>query len=151
MSKIISVSMIQKPFDPLLSEGIHAPFACLLYSNQENVTTDEMIAVANWLLASGCRYAVCAGTNCSQWHDAIVTADIDRDPTGQSLVITSWRETESIKDIVRFWLNAIDIDDVAFENYLALFIGASNVNSEIQRAISASNDSFVVKNLGETV
>jgi len=150
MNKNISISMIQKPFDTLSSKGIDAPFACLLYSNQENVSDAEMMAVANWLLSSGCRYAVCAGIKCSEWHDAIDAADVIRDPAGQNVVMTSWHENESIQDIVWFWLNATNFDDVVFENYLALFIGDSKANSEIQSAISSSKFSFVVKNLGET-
>src|SRR5688500_7135603 len=91
MNKNISIAILEKPFDTSSIE-VKIPFACLLYSNQDNVTYDEMMSVANWLVPSGCRYVVCAGLNCSEWHDTIDTADIIRDPSTQNLIMTTWHE-----------------------------------------------------------
>lgn len=135
MNKNISIETLQKPFDTS-SINVKEPFACLLYSNQDDLTNDEMMSVANWLVSSGCRYAVCAGLNCSEWHDTVDTADIIRDPTTQKLVMTTWHEDETIEDIVWFWLNSTDFDDIAFENYLVLFIGdLKTIQEEVQKAI----------------
>lgn len=101
MNKNISIETLQKPFDTS-SINVKEPFAYLLYSNQDDLTNDEMMSVANWLVSSGCRYAVCAGLNCSEWHDTVDTADIIRDPTTQKLVMTTWHEDETIEDIVWF-------------------------------------------------
>lgn len=95
-----------------------------------------MSSIANWLVYSGCRYAVCAGLNCSEWTDAIDSADIIRDPTAKNLIMTTWHENETVEDIVWFWLNLTDFEGINFENYLALLLGDSNtVEEKIQEAI----------------
>ena len=95
-----------------------------------------MESVANWLVHSGCRYAVCAGLKCSEWHDAIDTADTICDPNTQNLIMTTWHENETVEDVVWHWLNLTDFEDIAFENYLALLIGDSKtIEGKIQKAI----------------
>jgi hypothetical protein len=135
MSKIISIVTIQKPSDTSSIE-VKTPFACLLYSNQEKVSSNEMESIANWLVNSGCRYAVCAGLKCSEWHDTIDTADTIRDPHIQNLIMTTWHKNETVEDVVWFWLNLTDFEDIAFENYLALLISDSKaIEEKIQQAI----------------
>lgn len=135
MNKNISIAILEKPFDTSSIE-VKIPFACLLYSNQDNVTHDEMMSVANWLVSSGCRYVVCAGLNCSEWHDTIDTADIIRDPSTQNLIMTTWHENETIENVVWFSLNLTNFEDMAFENYLVLLIGDSKtIEEKIQKAI----------------
>ena len=139
MNKNVSITTIQKPFD-LSSIEVKAPFTCLLYSSQEEVTDDEMMSVANWLVTSGCCYAVCAGLKCSAWHDTIDTAEISRDPNIKNLIMTTWHENETAEDVVWYWLNLTNFEDIAFENYLALLVGTSKVIEEkIQNAVK-NND-----------
>lgn len=135
MNKNFLITTIQRPFDTS-SIDAKAPFACLLYSNQDDATSDEMMSVANWLISSGCRYVVCAGSKCSEWHDIVDTVDIIRDPDTQNLVMTTWHENETVEDVVWFWLNLTDFEDIAFENYLALLIGDSKtIEEKVQKAI----------------
>ena len=135
MNKNISIVTIQKPSDTSSIE-VKTPFACLLYSNQEKASSDEIESVANWLVNSGCRYAVCAGVKCEEWHDTIDTADTIRDPNTQNLIMTTWHKNETVEDVVWFWLNLTDFEDIAFENYLALLIGDSKtIEEKIQQAI----------------
>ena len=135
MDKNVSILTLQKPFETSTIE-VNSPFACLIYSNQQNVTRDEMSSVANLLINSGCRYAVCAGLNCLDWHDSIDITDTIHDPTLQNFIMSTWHENESVEDVVWFWLNLTDFDDVAFENYLALLIGNSHdVEEKIREAV----------------
>ena len=48
-------------------------FACLLFWDHDGGWTDEdRLRLAAELLASGCRYAVCAAVpDCQAWHDAV--------------------------------------------------------------------------------
>jgi len=139
MNKNVSITTIQKPFD-LSSIEVKAPFICLLYASQEDVTDDEMMSVANWLVDSGCRYAVCAGLKCSAWHDTIDTADISRDPNNKNLIMTTWHENQTSEDVVWYWLNLANFEDIALENYLALLVGTSNVIEEKIRNAVKNND-----------
>ena len=135
MNKNIAIETIQKPYDTSSIE-VKAPFTCLLYSNQENVGNDEMMLIANWLVLSGCRYALCAGLKCKEWHDTIDTADITRDPTIQNLVMTTSHKNEPIEDVVWSWLNLTNFEDITFENYLALLIDDSKtIEEKIRQAI----------------
>jgi hypothetical protein len=138
MSNNISIITIQKIIDiPILE--INAPFVCLIYSDQET-TSEEMMKVTEWLISSECRYAVCAGKDCETWHDAIDSADILFEHNSDELVMTSWHEKETIDEVVWFWLNLTNFDDITFENYLALIISDSKViEEEIQKAIKNNN------------
>jgi hypothetical protein len=136
MNKNISIATIKKSSDTSSIE-VKTPFACLLYSNQEKASSDEIESVANWLVNSGCRYTVCAGAKCEEWHDMIDTADIIRDPNTQNLITTTWHENEPIEDVVWHWLNLTDFEDIAFENYLALLVGDSKaIEEKIREAIN---------------
>ena len=136
MNKNISIVTIQKPSDTSSIE-VKTPFACLLYSNQKKVSSDEMGLVANWLVNSGCRYAVCAGLKCEEWHDTIDTADTIRDLNTQNLIMTTWHKNETVEDVVWFWLNLTDFEDIAFENYLVLLVGDSKtIEEKIRQAIN---------------
>ncbi|MBI2332926.1 MAG: hypothetical protein HYU84_12340 [Chloroflexi bacterium] len=125
--KNISTVTLRSPFD-VSSIKIQAPYACLVYSTKD-VKKEEMEKVSNWIISSGCRYAVCAGTNCSQWHDAIdwayIASDPNYSPPESRFVMTSWHEKESLEEIVWFWLMCTVCDDDIFENYLLLIIGES--------------------------
>ena len=135
MNKNIAIETIQKPYDTS-SIKVKAPFACLLYSDQENVSDDEMVLIANWLVLSGCRYALCAGFKCERWHDTIDTADIIRDPTIQNLVMTTWHKNEPIEEVVWSWLNSTNFKNIIFENYLALLIDDSKtIEEKIRQAV----------------
>jgi hypothetical protein len=118
MSKNISILKLQKPIDVSVLKA-EAPFVCMIYSNQ-NATIDEISSVADWLISSGCRYIVCAGND--------------------ELVMTTWHEDETIEEVVWFWLNLTNFDDINFENYLALIIGESKeIEEEIQQTIKENS------------
>ncbi len=136
----ISVAISKRPFD-VSSIKIEAPYVCLVYSNQENTGDSEMEAIANWIISSGCRYAVCAGIDCSEWHDAIDTAYIMSDPNysppDSRFIMTSWQTEESIEDIVWYWLELTNYDDNIFENYLLLIIGEpEDIETKIMNAVN---------------
>ena len=117
----IVTGVLHRPYDTSRLQ-VKAPFVGLLYAN-DSVTSDEMKAIAEWLITSGCRYAVCAGVNCSEWHDAIDMVSVVSDLPEERFIMTSWHTDESMGDVIWFWLNCTDYDDTMFENYLALIVG----------------------------
>lgn len=140
MSKRISIFTLKKTTD-VSSLEIKAPFACLIYSNK-NVTIDDISLVADSLISSGCLYVVCTGKDCETWHDTIdeisVMKNVEEGET--KLIMTSWHENDSIEEVIWFWLNLTDFDNITFENYLALVVGESKeIENEIQQAIKENS------------
>ncbi len=137
--KNISTATLKRPFD-VFDIKIQAPYACLVYST-EYTTKEEMERVSNWIVSSGCRFAVCAGVECSQWHDAIdwayISSDPNYSPPESRFVMTSWHEEESLEEVVWFWLMCTFCDDDIFENHLLLIIGESEgLKEEIIKVIN---------------
>lgn len=140
MKKNVSIITLQNPVDVHDLE-IRAPFVCLIYSNQ-NVNIDDISLVADWLISSGCLYAVCAGKDCETWHDTIDEISVIKDveDAKTELIMTTWHENESIEEVVWFWLNSTNFDNKIFENYLCLIIDDSKLmEEEIQQTIKENS------------
>jgi hypothetical protein len=136
----ISTITLRSPFD-VSDIKIKSPYACLIYSTQKDVTDEEMQQVSDWIISSGCRYAVCAGIKCSEWHDSIdwsyIASDPNYSPPDSRFIMTSWHTDESIEEVVWFWLVLTNYDDNIFENFLLLIIGDSeDIERKIMKAAS---------------
>ena len=101
----------------------NAPFAALLWD--DSGFSDESIRrrLGNELLAQQCRYAVCAGHNCEQWHDAIDMAFINLDLQGveydRRFIMTTWHPNESEEDTTTFFVhNTIGLEGDAADHIL---------------------------------
>jgi hypothetical protein len=83
-------------------------YAAWIISNDSNQTSPEAASIARALVASGCRYAVCSGYQCSQWDDAVDFAFLfsspDLNPPDERFVMTSWHEKESIEEVAVFFV-----------------------------------------------
>jgi hypothetical protein len=124
MSINISIKTIQRPFD-LSSIEVNAPFACLLHSSQEDLSNDELMLIANWLVSSGCKEVICAGLRCSEWHNVIEAASTIQDPSTQILIKTTLNENEAIEDVIWVWMDIANYENTTSQNILALLIGGS--------------------------
>ncbi len=141
--KNISTVIIKDSLD-FANIKLQTPYACLVYST-ESVKKEAMEKISDWLISSGCRSAVCAGVDCSIWHDAIdwayIESDSNHSPSESRFVMTSWHETEALKEIVWFWLMCTFYDDGIFEHYLLLIIGEpESLEVEISNAINEIDD-----------
>lgn len=62
-------------------------------------------AVAEWLVRSGCEYAICWGTDCADWEDSIDWADLEAQDFDISndahLVMTTQHEGQQLNEA--FW------------------------------------------------
>lgn len=138
--KNISAVVLRRPFD-VSKIQIEFPYVCLVYSTQDDVTSDEMEKISDWIISSGCRYAVCAGVDCSQWHDAIdwayIASDPNYSPPESQFIMTSWHTDETLEEIVWCWLMLTNYDDNIFENYLLLIVGEpEDLEERIKKAAS---------------
>ena len=124
--KNISTATLKSPFD-ISNIRVKTPYVCLVYSAQKDISKEDMERISDWLVSTGCRYAVCAGEKCSEWHDAVDSAYISSDPNysppESRFIMTSWHTNETLEEIIWFWLMCTDYDDNMFENYLLLVVG----------------------------
>jgi hypothetical protein len=116
-------------------------FPCLLWDHQGGFTASDRSALAKALLNSGCRYAVCGGTDCEAWHDAIdlefVTAhSTDAEDVIDAVhVMTSWHDRESPADVAFFFVSNTNFDAHAFDRYLVLHLGTGADRAEVDEAV----------------
>jgi hypothetical protein len=109
-------------------------YVCILFANDETITPEEQEAISEQLVATGCRYAVCAGHRCSTWDDSVDLAYLATDesfsPPDETFVTTTWHEGEPIEEVLHFGFNLTG----AFTRFLVLLVGPG---AEVRRAIPA--------------
>lgn len=110
----------------------HAPFygiayVCILFNNDPFITNHDQQTISEQLVQSGCRYAVCAGKDCSTWDDSIdyayLATDKDYNPSPETLVMTTWHDQETPEEVIDFGLHQTNFKADIAEKYLILSIG----------------------------
>lgn len=96
-------------------------FVCIIFNNDPIISNDEQNKISDNLIASNCRYAVCAGHDCSSWDDSIdwayISTDENYDPPDETFVMPTWHDDETVNDIMFFGLNNSNFDDHEFKRY----------------------------------
>lgn len=102
-------------------------YVVLLVVNDDSITPDEQEGLSQQFVATGCRYAVCFGHECSTWDDSIdyayLETDPNFDPPEDRFVMTTWHENEPIEDVVEFFCSNTSFDDFVPKKFLILFLG----------------------------
>jgi|ERR1700686_1221433 len=64
-------------------------FLALIFVADQSMPSSDRAEIASVLISSGCRYAVCAGSGCDPWHDAVDVAALGTDPprTAQDVTV----------------------------------------------------------------
>jgi hypothetical protein len=122
-----------------------APFAALIYIDDDHISDGEQNNLSDQIVASGCRYAVCAGHNSSSWDDSIDMADIKRnngEVIDDNLVMTTWHENEPLEDIVFHFLKNTSFGNFVADRLLVLVVGNNesvldNIRNEIKKQLSS--------------
>ena len=109
---------------------------------RETVSDHWRNRVSDWLVASGCLYALAWGADCSAWDDALDWANIDAFDTKPILpecfVMTTWHEDETIEEV--FWSAAhcAEHPTVALQSDLILDISSANHEADAMQAWSSA-------------
>lgn len=102
-------------------------FALLLVIAEPGVPNDERHAVTDKIVRLGCRYACCAGHQCSEWHDCIdysyLYSDPGFSPPDEKFIMTTWHEDESLEDVAFFFRMCTSIDGVVPRHFLVVILG----------------------------
>jgi hypothetical protein len=118
------------------------PFVCALFVADSAISEPERVRLSAELIAAGCRYAVCAGIECSLWHDWIDLAYLDtpasKDPKEAAYVMTAMLENEPAAEVLWFARTLTDFDDNVFEHVVVLVLGEdARLMAEIRAVLTA--------------
>ncbi len=107
------------------------PFLAILVS-EEHAVSAWREAVSKWLVKSGCIYMTAWGHDCSEWDTSVDLANIEQFNSGEipedELVVTTWHEHESLKDV--FWQSKNSAEHACVEISNAVILHISRENKE---------------------
>lgn len=109
-------------------------FPCLLWDHAGGIMFEDKEAFATRVINAGCRYAVCAGSECSEWHDAFDWAFVHSVPEEEQeakLVMTTSHEGETLDDTTFFFVLNTNFHDHDFKQFLVLHLGDSPLRAEV--------------------
>jgi len=104
-------------------------FVAVIWAADGTANEVDRMTTARKLIDSGCRYMVCGGVNCEQWHDDadLVWVNLDHQsaPAGPEMpmVMTTWHNGELVEEVASFAADCTDFDEHDFRNYLILIVG----------------------------
>ena len=82
-----------------------SPF-CAVIVTEVDASEDWRERVTEWLVESGCLYAVTWGKDCQKWHDSVDGANLREfehgDIPDDRFVMTTWHEGEPLKEALWF-------------------------------------------------
>jgi hypothetical protein len=99
-------------------------------------TKDWQNAVSDWLVASGCRYMMAWGPDCSSWDDSVDWADLEArnfEDDDQTFVMTTWHDNESLESVFWYSQNCANFsyDDIELPQALIVHIGQTDREAEM--------------------
>ncbi len=117
--------------DELVSPFGGRPYPVLIWTHGAALAPEDRWALAERLIGSGCRYAVCGGVACEAVHDDIDSVfirpflDLAPEAMERAHVMTTYHEGESPEDVAAFFVSSTNFDQHDFREYLALHVGGS--------------------------
>jgi hypothetical protein len=113
----------------------------LIWDHDSHCSQDQRVDIAKALLAAGCRYAVCGGTQCETWHDTVdvewVREHVDESDAVQAAahVMTTWHHGETPDDVAFFFVMNTNFDEHDFKRFLVVHVGSSARVGEVNGAV----------------
>lgn len=118
-------------------------FVMMLVAVDTTITGAERWAVSEQIIRANCRYAVCAGHDCSRWDDsideALLASDPNFSPPDERFVMTTWHENESLDDVAFFFRRNTSFDDFLAERFLVLQLGGCKPEEDAIRTAIATH------------
>ena len=94
-----------QPEDDLPVLQMQCPFRAVLVL-EESIGAFWQASVSQWLVESGCLYALAVGVGCSSWDDSIDIANLEKFDYGDipedQAVTTTWHEDETLPEVFSF-------------------------------------------------
>jgi hypothetical protein len=105
------------------------PYPCLVWTHGAPLPPDERWELAQRLVTSQCRYAVCGGTECEAIHDDVDSAYIGpfledgAEDLQRPHVMTTWHAGEPHDEVAFFFVLNTNFDEHDFREYLVVHVG----------------------------
>lgn len=125
------------PDGPFAWNVVEAPYKAVVLIERE-VSEDVRWEVSKALVATGCRYMMAWGLDCSLWDDSVDYADLERFDYGdippEHFVMTSWHTKDTLEEVLEFARKnaTLSYDDVALTRCLVLDFSAVPREGKIQ-------------------
>jgi hypothetical protein len=114
-----------------------APFRAVIIAEAQ-VSPDWQAAASDWLVQSGCLYAMAWGVNSSSWDDSVDVANMEqfdfKEIPQDRFVMTTWHEDETLAEVFWFSKNNAFHPTVDLENTLLLHIATEEREKEVVRS-----------------
>jgi hypothetical protein len=113
-------------------------FVCFLAWDAAGVSIERIAELARRLLAAGCAYVCCWGTDCERVHDIVDEVDLERAPDGP-WAMTTWHAHDGLADALWFALFNTYPDDAFMGtcgSVIAISIGAPERAVEMRNAMA---------------
>jgi len=112
-----------------------APFKAVVLIGSRP-SADWQRRASQWLVASGCLYAMAWGDDCGSWDDSIDHANLERFDHGEvpddASVMTTWHDDQSFEEVIWFAKHGAIHPTVAIENVLFLDVGPVDRPAELE-------------------
>ena len=110
------------------------PFRAVVVVEDE-ILPERQALISQWLVQSGCLYMMAWGKECSSWDDAVDLANLEefnfRDVPEDACVMTTWHESESLKEVFWFCKNSAFHPTVELTNNLVLHLASNSGEEEL--------------------
>lgn len=126
-------------------------FGVLLAWHCEKEAPDVLSSIAHKLISLGGVYFCCWGNGCELLHDAIDYASMERDIHSDPVLMTTWHNDESLREVLWYFLNSTVPDDLLIDtmrSMIAITIGSSDWENECREAL-LNPDAFTKQVLDE--
>ena len=124
-----------------LQARFSGPFRAVVIAEQE-VDEDWRKVVAEWLVGSGCLYAVAWGVDCEKWHNSIDWAVLESFDYGNipddRFVMTTWHANEPMSEAFWFAENCATHPHVVLAETYIIHVAEA---ASMQRMLGAYADS----------
>ncbi len=121
--------------DPLPDVGNLKPFkAIVVIENRPSLEWQNQ--ASDWLVESGCLYMMAWGEDCTSWDDSVDWSNIAMfdfgDIPAEEFVMTSWHDSEPLKEVFWFAKECALHPTVKLNNVLILHVGADDKHAKFE-------------------
>lgn len=140
LSYCMNTYLCVKSEEPLPDISGLKPFKAV-FVIETRVSTSWRTLASQWLVRSGCLYAMAWGNECESWDDAINRANLElydySDIPEDSFVMTTWHVDGPLTDVFRFCRHAAYHPSVNLQRTLILHISNRSREVDLLREFDA--------------
>jgi hypothetical protein len=125
-----------RPDELVLEHAVKKPYKAILVIDFES-GNDLRTRVCDWLVSTGCRYALCWGNNCDAWEDWIDQTSVMRAldhpdaAAADEVLMTTSHANDDLSQMFWFSKNCAFVEGVDFQEVLILHVSHEDKATEL--------------------